>query len=180
MSDLSGTWKNELGSTMTLTADGAGGLTGSYNSAVGKAEDFYILTGRYDASAPVPRAFDKGKVKGTSLGWVVTYRNSKLNAHSTATWSGQYFGGADEKIVVQWLLTTSSTTDSAWSSTNVGTNTFRRSSSANSVDVSTLKYEDEKSTMDRPAAVRKRSLRIWTSPIKYLHTYWNKMLKRYQ
>ncbi|PPQ65800.1 hypothetical protein CVT26_000390 [Gymnopilus dilepis] len=118
MSKLSGTWYNELGSTMTLTADGSGGLTGKYNSAVGEAEDFYILTGRYDADPP--------SGKGTSVGWVVTFRNSKLNAHSTSTWSGQYFGGTNETILTHWLLTTSSTPANVWSSTNIGTDTFTR------------------------------------------------------
>jgi hypothetical protein len=79
---LSGDWYNQLGSKMTLIADENGGLSGKYNSAVGEAEDFYILTGRFDTSAIA---------RGVSVGWVVTYRNRKLNAHSTATWSGQYF-----------------------------------------------------------------------------------------
>ena len=133
MSKLSGTWYNELGSTMTLTADGTGGLTGQYNSAVGNAEDFYVLTGRYDADPPSSSSSGV-EPEGTSIGWVVTYRNAKLNAHSTASWSGQYFagdsdgseGGSGETILTHWLLTTSSTTADVWSSTNIGTDTFTR------------------------------------------------------
>ncbi|KAJ7193143.1 Avidin/streptavidin [Mycena pura] len=79
---LSGDWYNQLGSKMTLIADESGGLRGKYNSAVGNAEGFYILTGRFDLCAPSD--------SGVSIGWAVTFRNPKLNAHSTATWSGQY------------------------------------------------------------------------------------------
>ena len=118
MSKLDGTWYNELGSTMTIATDDNGGITGKYNSAVGKAEDYYILTGRYDV--------DPTSGEGTSVGWVVNWRNAKLNAHSTATWSGQYFGGSDETILTHWLLTRSSTPDAVWNSTNIGTDTFTR------------------------------------------------------
>ncbi|KAJ7280894.1 Avidin/streptavidin [Mycena rebaudengoi] len=116
---LSGDWYNQLGSKMTLIADENGGLRGKYNSAVGHAQDFYILTGRFDACPPESD-------KGISIGWVVTYRNAKLNAHSTATWSGQYFDGADERILTQWLLTSSTAPSSVWKSTNVGHDTFTR------------------------------------------------------
>ncbi|KAJ7483255.1 Avidin/streptavidin [Mycena latifolia] len=115
---LSGDWYNQLGSKMTLIAEENGGLRGKYNSAVGNAEDFYILTGRFDACPPSD--------KGVSVGWVVTYRNRKLNAHSTATWSGQYFDGGDERIVTHWLLTSSTAPSSVWKSTNAGNDTFTR------------------------------------------------------
>jgi hypothetical protein len=65
-------------------------------------------------------------MKGLSVGWVVTYRNHKLNAHSTATWSGQYFDGGDERILTHWLLTSSTASSSVWKSTNVGHDTFTR------------------------------------------------------
>jgi len=118
--NLSGDWHNQLGSKMTLIADEDGGLRGKYNSAVGEAEDFYILTGRFDASPP------SDNLKGVSVGWVVTYRNRKLNAHSTATWSGQYFSDGDERILTHWLLTSSTAPSSVWRSTNVGQDTFTR------------------------------------------------------
>jgi hypothetical protein len=118
MSGLSGDWYNQLGSKTTLIADGSGGLSGTYCSAVGTAQDFYILTGRYDADPPSD--------KGVSVGWVVTWRNSKLNAHSTTTWSGQYFDGGNERILTQWLLTSSTAPSDVWSSTNIGNDTFTR------------------------------------------------------
>ena len=119
-SKLSGIWYNELGSTMVLNADVTGRLSGKYKSAVGNAEDFYVLTGRYDVNAPSD--------KGASLAWTVAYNNSFRNAHSTAGWSGQYFDDleGEEKILTHWLLTSSSTSESVWRATNIGTNTFTR------------------------------------------------------
>ena len=119
-SKLSGIWYNELGSTMVLNADVSGRLSGKYKSAVGNAEDFYVLTGRYDVNAPSD--------KGASLAWTVAYNNSFRNAHSTAGWSGQYFDDleGEEKILTHWLLTSSSTPESVWRATNIGTNTFTR------------------------------------------------------
>ncbi|KAJ7081149.1 avidin family protein [Mycena belliarum] len=116
---ISGEWYNELGSKMTLIVEGGGGLSGKYNSAVGEAEDFYVLAGRFDSDPPAD--------EGISLGWVVTYRNKKLNANSTAAWSGQYFGGdGGERIITNWLLTSSTAADSVWNSTRVGNDTFMR------------------------------------------------------
>ena len=115
---LSGVWYNELGSEMTLSVDGDGGLSGKYKSAVGEAEDFYILAGRYDAFPPPD--------EGVSVGWAVTFRNDKLNANSTATWSGQYFAAGTERILTHWLLTSSTAAKDVWKSTNVGHDTFTR------------------------------------------------------
>jgi hypothetical protein len=39
---LSGDWYNQVGSKMTLIADENGGLSGTYKSAVGNAEDGYM------------------------------------------------------------------------------------------------------------------------------------------
>jgi Avidin family len=116
---LSGVWYNELGSEMFLTADENGGLCGTYKSAVGNAEDFYILAGRFDACPP-------SDGRGDSVGWAVTFRNDKRNAHSTTTWSGQYFDDGVERILTHWILTSSTTPNSVWNSTNVGHDTFTR------------------------------------------------------
>ncbi|KAH7872700.1 uncharacterized protein C8R40DRAFT_1071618 [Lentinula edodes] len=34
-----------------------------------------------------------------SVGWVVTYNNEQCNAHSTATWSGQYFNNISGEMI---------------------------------------------------------------------------------
>lgn len=116
---LSGTWYNQLGSEMKLVANADGSLSGQYKSAVGEATDFYTLKGRFDTAPPSTR--------GISLGWAVTFYNHLRNAHSTATWSGQYFWeDGRERIVTQWLLTTSSTPEDIWSSARVGNDTFYR------------------------------------------------------
>ena len=115
---ISGDWYSQLGSKMTLIADQNGGLRGKYNSAVGEAEDFYTLTGRFDTCPPSDEGF--------SVGWVVTFHNRKLNEHSTTSWSGQYFDGGDERILTHWLMTSSTTPSSVWKSINVGHDTFTR------------------------------------------------------
>ena len=119
---LVGVWYNQLGSKVTLNAvHPDGGLDGLYHSTVGDAEYDYALTGRFDTDPPTG--------EGVSVGWVVTYRNNKRNAHSTATWSGQYFDDLNGgKILTHWLLTSSTPPGPkfVWNSTNLGTATFTR------------------------------------------------------
>lgn len=116
VAQLTGTWYNELGSEMKLTAHANGNLTGQYFSAVGDAENFYVLQGRFDSAPPAGA--------GVSLAWTVTFFNATLNAHSTSAWSGQFFAGAQPQILVQWLLTSSTTLPNVWQSTNVGHDEF--------------------------------------------------------
>ena len=114
---LSGTWYNQLGSVMILNVQN-GALSGTYESTVGSASGPYILTGRYDTAPPSGR--------GVSVGWVVTFQNQERNAHSTTTWSGQYFNAGGERILTHWLLTSSTLPKDVWKSTNLGTDTFIR------------------------------------------------------
>ncbi|KAJ7675636.1 Tamavidin2, avidin-like biotin-binding proteins from an edible mushroom [Mycena polygramma] len=126
--DLLGHWYNELGSKMILVADDCGNLHGQYNSKVGEAEDFYVLTGRFDADPPGPTDDDPTQ-PGVSVGWVVTYRNYTGNSNSTATWSGQFFDkddSGDQRILTHWLLSWSTVPKRVWSSTLVGHDTFTR------------------------------------------------------
>ncbi|MCP9946055.1 avidin/streptavidin family protein [Streptomyces somaliensis] len=116
---ITGTWYNQLGSTFIVTATPDGSLVGTYESAVGNAENRYMLTGRYDSAAATDGS-------GTALGWTVAWRNSYRNAHSVATWSGQYFGGANERITTQWLLTSGTTPANEWKSTVVGHDLFTK------------------------------------------------------
>ncbi|KAJ7216336.1 tamavidin1 [Mycena pura] len=119
---LSGVWYNQLGSQMTLIPAQDSGLTGLYTSAVGEADDVYVLAGRFDDNPPADPA------AGLSIGWVVTYRNDQLNAHCTATWSGQFFVSptGEERIVTHWLLALSTEPSAVWNSTNIGHDTFTR------------------------------------------------------
>ncbi|GAA0731370.1 hypothetical protein Drose_26310 [Dactylosporangium roseum] len=115
---LAGTWYNELGSSVTLTINSDGTITGTYNSAVGNASGDYRLAGRYDTTAP--------SGAGEAVGWTVAWRNDSRDANSATSWSGQYFPGTPERIVTQWLLTSSSTPDQVWASTLVGHDEFTR------------------------------------------------------
>ncbi|WP_030765296.1 streptavidin [Streptomyces sp. NRRL F-2664] len=113
-----GTWYNQLGSVMVVTRAANGGFVGTYESAVGNAEKRYAMTGRYD-SAPADGT-------GTAVGWTVAYHNAHRNAHSVATWSGQYVGGSQERIVTQWLLSYGTTPADQWKSTFLGHDEFTR------------------------------------------------------
>ena len=110
-------WHNELGSTMTLTScdEIKGSFVGKYCSAVGKAEHEYDLVGRFDT-------------QGDTLGWVVTYQNKYLNAHSTCSWSGHMELSPDKKskpvILTTWLLTSQTSHEDDWQATNVGFDIF--------------------------------------------------------
>ena len=110
----SGKWYNELGSVMTVTSwdQTKGTFTGKYNSAVGKATNEYNLVGRFDTD-------------GDTLGWVVSYQNRILNAHSACAWSG-YLQVHPEKpvILTTWLLTRQISIQEDWGSTIVGFDTF--------------------------------------------------------
>ena len=90
-----------------------GVFSGNYQSLVGDATKWYILTGRKDTD-------------GNSIGWTVSWQNSNNNAHSVTTWSGQFqlqsFG--DPIILTTWLLTSQTTPDDDWESTQVGFDHF--------------------------------------------------------
>lgn len=115
---IGGKWYNELGSWMVLQlgADGRS-LTGTYHSAVGQAVEEYVLTGRLDGNAGA----------STGLGWVVSWQNQQLNAHSVTTWSGQYrIVDGQEFITTTWLLTREGNPNEDWESTLVGKDVFSR------------------------------------------------------
>ncbi len=113
---LLGKWHNELGSCMNIIEARDGMLSGKYETAVGNAENEYVLTGRYDT-------------KGDSLGWIVTYNNYTGSSYSTAGWSGQYQLDPctnKPRILTTWLLTRQTNPDNDWNSTNIGADVFQR------------------------------------------------------
>lgn len=117
MSNLSGTWKNKLGSYMKLTVDSSGGITGIYNTGVGDASGDYTLVGRTDVL---------GQEIAGNVGFVVTWNNTdKGNSDSVTAWSGQLqvINGAST-IITTWLLTEETQTNDNWQSTTVGKNIF--------------------------------------------------------
>ena len=89
-------------------------FTGQYNSAVGEAEKFYSLVGRYDTASDSP-----------TLGWTVSYQNQYENAHSTCTWSGQHqCVSGTPTLLTTWLLTSQTEPSDNWKSTDVGFDVF--------------------------------------------------------
>jgi Avidin family len=110
---LTGTWHNQLGSRLVITADGAGGLNGDYTSGTGAlAGSSYTLVGTYD---PNPQT------RVTVLGFVVDW----TEAHVVTAWSGQYHHD-DRTIRATWLMATETEEGDEWKSTFVGHDVFRR------------------------------------------------------
>ncbi|XP_028409296.1 uncharacterized protein LOC114531894 [Dendronephthya gigantea] len=112
--DQSVKWYNELGSVMTVTSLDTvkGSFKGKYISAVGKAKKEYDLVGRFDTN-------------GDTLGWVVSYQNRHLNAHSTCAWSGHMQEHSNKPLILTtWLLTRETPIEEDWGSTMVGFDTF--------------------------------------------------------
>ena len=110
-------WHSQLGSTMTLTSldESKGSFFGKYRSTVGNVKCEYDFVGRFDT-------------EGDTLGWVVTYQNDFLNAHSTCTWSGYVkLNPCKESkpiIITNWLLTYQTRNADDKTATNVGCDIF--------------------------------------------------------
>lgn len=117
--DLSGTWCNQLHSTLTLDDDGKGGLTGTIVCASGEFAGLeFPLVGSYD---PAPSS------SATAVAFVTGWANSATSGHSVTAWSGQYDTDTDT-IVATWMLTTETgvgPTDE-WHSTLIGQDWFWR------------------------------------------------------
>ncbi|XP_060588446.1 streptavidin-V2-like [Ruditapes philippinarum] len=112
---VAGTWKNQLWSKVTFSCKN-GQITGKYNSAVGNAEDYYSLTGRYTRAGTDDNA--------VVLGWVVSWNNEVFgNSNSSTSWSGIYY--PDERIIrTQWLLTRFKARNDYWETTMVNHDEF--------------------------------------------------------
>ncbi|KAF7290727.1 Streptavidin [Mycena indigotica] len=121
---LKGTWYNELGSWMLLSAWPQGSLVGLYNSKKGDASAAYELRGRFDVSAPVAEGM------GLSFGWAVGWNNAAHgDSYSASTWVGQLFLGPtpeDDVITTQWLLGVSTAPEKIWAATMLGGDVFTR------------------------------------------------------
>ena len=116
--DLIGVWYNQLGSKMTLRADGSGLY---HSNVVGAPPDFdYYFNWTYDGTTTPDRV-------GVSIGWTVVFVYAAKSIHSAATWSGQFFDyDGKPRIITQWLLSRSTKEGDIWDSTNVGKDTFTK------------------------------------------------------
>jgi hypothetical protein len=113
--DITGRWYNELNSTMYLEVTGKR-LSGWYITAVGDAAGPYELIGYLDVTDDTP-----------TLGWTVTWQNSKKQAHSVTTWCGQAqpVDGQDQ-IDTTWLLVRSTVDAEDWEATMISKDLFKR------------------------------------------------------
>lgn len=110
-----GTWRNQLNSTMELHASD-GQLTGWYISPVGDAAGKYALSGRY-----------KSDVTPTTLGWTVVWNNAQHDSHSATSWTGQLLTGQPNRLHTTWILVSERPTVSdLWSAAHVGMDVFER------------------------------------------------------
>ena len=114
MENLNGTWYNELGSVMTIKANG-NTISGTYQTEVGDPHGIFNLIGLIDT--------DNGSSQ--AVGWVVVWQNQHGNLDSVTTWSGQLqvINGIPT-IVTTWLLTQETNLNEDWHSTFVGQDTF--------------------------------------------------------
>lgn len=110
-SSIAGTWRNELGSELELH-DTDGFLSGRYRSAVGTVRDARPLIGICTpptGTGPVVLAF------------VVCWSDSG----SVTSWTGRY--DIDEDALhMTWILQAATAPETAWSSTQLGQDEFRR------------------------------------------------------
>ncbi|XP_037757755.1 avidin isoform X2 [Chelonia mydas] len=117
---LSGLWKNELGSNMTISAVNAdGGFTGSYHTAV-TATDKHIRVSPLKGSQK-PTSRRKEPTFGFTVSW--TFSNS------VTVFVGQCFmdDKGKETLKTMWLLREEVSSPGAdWKATRVGTNIFTR------------------------------------------------------
>ncbi|KAL4223930.1 hypothetical protein ACF0H5_017392 [Mactra antiquata] len=115
--NLYGIWKNELGSTVVFSCHD-GQIKGKYTSAVGKAANWYNLTGSYTMASP--------KKDVTIASWVVSWNNDvKGNSESSTAWNGIFY--PDEGVLYTlWTLVSYEEYKDYWKATNVGQDKFWR------------------------------------------------------
>jgi hypothetical protein len=117
--DITGTWYNELGSTMEI-AISLGTVEGSYTTAVSSsacAQGSFNLLGTTDT--------DTG---GQAVAFSVCWKNAtSQQCNSVTAWSGQAqtINGIDQ-INAFWLLTVETSPDQDWFATHVGQDVFTR------------------------------------------------------
>ncbi|MFY9622691.1 MAG: avidin/streptavidin family protein [Pyrinomonadaceae bacterium] len=117
--DLTGTWFNELGSTMVIDQVANGVISGSYTTAVsstGCAQGSFTLVGSTDT--------DSG---GEGVAFSVCWVNSASQCASVTAWSGQaQTTNGEDQILAFWLLTVESPAAQDWYATHVGQDVFTR------------------------------------------------------
>ena len=100
---LTGTWVNELGSTMTLTVDADGTVTGSYTSAVGDTTTYPL----------------QGQAAADTIVFTVAFTATG----SLTAWAGHYNANTDN-IDTLWHLVAQPDQGELWDATLAGFDTF--------------------------------------------------------
>ncbi|XP_045181202.2 streptavidin-like [Mercenaria mercenaria] len=114
---LAGKWKNQLKSEMKIICQN-GEVTGKYNTAVGRASNYYQLVGRYTRVGT--------NSTDTILGWSVSWNNDVYgNSNSTTSWTGIHY--RDEgNIHTHWILVRYHTKPNLWKTSMIGHDEFHR------------------------------------------------------
>lgn len=114
---LTGTWTNQLGSTMDIQAKD-GKITGTYTTGVGNAKIGHDVTGIY-----VPQ--QNGCLVSFTVGWTKLVDTSK--PQSISSWNGLMVQGKDGrwKIHTTWLLS-SWLPEEMWKATNLNKDFFEK------------------------------------------------------
>lgn len=108
---LSGPWRNQLGSLLTLRASSDGRLEGFIESKVGGAEGTYPVTGFWQSG-------EQGeKIVGFVVAWPPT--------QSVTSWCGR-LETDDGTISAMWMLTEQSAGANQWQARRIGNDTFVR------------------------------------------------------
>ena len=118
--DLNGTWKNELGSTMTLKQVDDWTLSGEYRTAVsrsGKSLSANFFVGSYQRTL-------KGYILTLNAQWEYTVKGEVKQ--SCTAWSGQVWNENSDQMVCTWILTSAVDPDDAWSSVTTNKDIFTR------------------------------------------------------
>jgi hypothetical protein len=135
---IDGTWYNELNSSVNVQLNG-NVISGIYHNEAGQAKGDYNFSGLVE-----PSPLDSNQ----AVSWVVTWvrLGDNKNFHSVTAWSGQYqlvnnpqTGQPMEVISAEWLLTSETTPDADWASTNIGHDVFTRTPPSSAAVVARLK-----------------------------------------
>lgn len=114
--DLTGTWRNQLNSNMTIQAITGNSFTGSYHTAVESTSGAARLTSKISGMI---KSVENGKLIGFNVLW---NRGASLTA-----WVGQCMVcDGQEKIYTTWVLRSYLPAKKRWMTTRINQDTFYR------------------------------------------------------
>lgn len=105
--DISGTWRNELGSFMLIEQVGP------------------LLSGMYTSTVSGDASSTSGPLQGSVDGQQVAFLVHWTDFQAITAWVGRLDEGSDE-LVMLWQMTSQTDPGQAWASINAGADTFSR------------------------------------------------------